>query len=142
MSGSEKNIWACELCFPDVTEIGHIAHNYYLCIIDGKYAILGGQGHKCDIIHSYDIVPYPLPDDESVYNKNKKIYEKFVEACKEIEKNKLLLHPMAGWELVKKCMEEAGYDPKKDGYNFDIWLFSYCGRLKEKYKNRKKAEEK
>lgn len=56
--------WRCDLCFPGSVEVGIIGDGYSLMLHEGKYHIVGGQGHKGDIILTFPIKPYPDPDPE------------------------------------------------------------------------------
>jgi hypothetical protein len=51
MVGKSMNVWVCDLCYSDATEIGIIAPRFALTKEKNKYKIVGGAGqyyiHLC-----------------------------------------------------------------------------------------------
>lgn len=114
-------IFACPQCFPKSLEIGQIAPTYHLILWDHKFRVIGGQGHDGDIIHTYGIKPFPMtiktPDEDILKQE------------KEQKDYPLLMDPMDGWQFIEICKKARKYDPGTDGLNFNLWLFSMCGKM-------------
>lgn len=124
--------WMCELCYPGSSTISKIAKGVYLCIYENRYHIVGGQGHEGDIIYTFNTTPCFLGENEEEISKNEELYNQFEIACRDLEENPLKMDPFEAWRLVDACIKSSLYDPERDGYNFTLWLFSYCGNLIKK----------
>lgn len=119
---------ACKMCFPGVEDIGQIACQIWVSKWKGRYHLFCGQGHDGDIIHTFRIKPYPDP------TKGKTEATLTDDDCKKHAKaygytRKLFqMDPYSGYEMIKAC-RKAGYNPKRHGSNFNMWLFFRCGEL-------------
>lgn len=68
----EETQWVCSLCYPlqgadvaGVKEIGEIADGYWLALFEGKYIIVGYNGHRDDWAFVFEDKPIPDPDPKN-----------------------------------------------------------------------------
>lgn len=132
----------CNLCFPGGKDIGHISGRYYLCWHKDKYIVMGGQGHSGDELIFWTEKPISDPtedkSDNEINDMTREDFEPIFNAMKILEKTETKMRPYEGYCFVKSCIDDKIYDPEHDGYNFDLWLFHYCGKLIGKSENESK----
>lgn len=120
--------WTCYLCYPGASEIGMICGGYALILWEGKYHILGGQGHLGHIEYSFENKPFPDPDPECAEEldpEDEALSERWLDMMEHLSKN-LKMDPYTGHELIERCLV-VGYDPEE--HSFDCWLLDRCGQL-------------
>jgi hypothetical protein len=142
MVDKSMNVWVCDLCYSDATEIGIIAPRFALTKEKNKYKIVGGAGHSGSTIYTFVRKPvmdpeysvFFLPDEEADawYDNNV--------AQIELADNWIAKHltPLGNMRLDvieahyfwDSCVE-MGFNPKED--NFYYWLINKCGFLIDLY---------
>jgi len=120
------NQWMCELCFPEAKEIGIIAPGGYSLIYNqGKYHILGGQGHRDDEIITFEEMPWPDPDPDcaDLPPEQEELADRWLDETDRLSES-FKMHPETAFAFLSSC-EEAGW--KRGG--FAHWLFNRAGRM-------------
>ena len=117
-SAKNHNTWVCSLCYPFALELGKIygcgsliyQMNLPLDTLapreysTGKFALLGGQGHRDDEIIIFDTKPR-VEIEKDVSYKSKYFYP---EVMKFSLQDSILIYEMA--------VKHGGYTKEKDGY--------------------------
>lgn len=121
--------WMCNLCFHDGKEIGEIAPGYSLIYNEGKYYILGGQGHRDDEELTFETTPTPDPDPDCVIED----YPRADDWLEEVDKidEAWKMHPTDGYAIVNTCREQ--WQTSKHPGRFSCWLYDKCGRMIQEY---------
>ncbi len=133
--------WMCNLCYPypKWLEIGIIGAGSKALIYDSeedKYHILGGQGHRDDIITSFKSKPFPNPDPKDE-DESKEMCRKVIDWMDVVNESfgpEWKMHPEDALNLHAACVEEGMLNDKEHRL-WDMWLFHFCGKLIEKYEN-------
>lgn len=123
--------WMCDLCFPHAVEIGMIAPGYALILNDGKYQILGVQGHKGHEIYTFPDKPFCDPDPDVEHNEGPiaEAEVRWIELMDRIDEE-FELDPQTGYHFVNQCQ------PEYQVGCFTTWLLNKCGKLIEAYENK------
>lgn len=127
----ETNQWVCSLCYPGVKEIGEIADGFWLALFEGKYMIVGYNGHRDDWAFVFEDKPTPNPDpnDEHEDNDDPILHQCIEWLDKADESYEKWLVPVAvGHDFMQSCIETGGWDQEKYKM-FDQWLYDKAGRL-------------
>lgn len=61
----EETTWVCSMCYRGVKEIGEIADGFWLALFEGKYIIVGYNGHRDDWAFVFEDKPTPNPDPQN-----------------------------------------------------------------------------
>lgn len=136
-----NNWWVCDMCYPTATEIGMIAPGFALTKIDREYHIIGGQGHKDDIIFTFPSKPYwdPLyyidflPDEEAdkILESAEVLEDAWIEYVRHVTTT-FKTFPHEGWYFTNSCIE-IGFE--NDGDNLYCWLINKSAMLLEMFDN-------
>lgn len=130
--------WLCELCFPNGIDIGKITDGYYLCFRDNQYFVLAGQGHSNDELFYWSEKPFPDPvygkTDQEIEAMDENLFRTSrLEIDQIIQNTDLCILPHEGHRFIESCIKSGNYNQKRDGYNFELWLFNKCGVLINEY---------
>ena len=122
------SIWKCDTCYTDAVEYGMICDGYSLIKYEGKYHILGGQGHKGDILFTFPVDPWSDPDPndtEGASEELKAACHKWLEDFMTVDKQ-FVLPVYDGWSFIAS-LEKSGYT---DG-SAVAFVFDKCGKMIE-----------
>ena len=125
----------CELCFPDVWEVGSIGEFVTLFRSKEKWGLMGSLGHQGHEFLWFDDEPYPDPDPEkNAEPEDKEAWDKaeaWSEAADRLD-DKLVMHVQRGYRLVDDC-KKAGWLTLGANYSsvLHYWLFDHCGKMIE-----------
>lgn len=133
----EFNTFTCPMCYPEATEIGKIAGHYYLTKLpNGKYVIMGGQGHLDDDVFTFQVTPEVDPFDGMTDNEINQAPPKIEEAYQDkLDNVRIIMDCMEGYNLITACLKDGIYDFEKDGSNFNAFIFNHCGKMIRDHKN-------
>ena len=122
-------MWKCDMCYPDAIEYGMICDGYSLIKHEGKYHILGGQGHNGDILFTFPVDPWSEPDpDDKRYQCIIALSHKWLNDYVEVEKSFVIGIDYA-WHFVE-ALKSAGYKPDVNGCPV-AFVFNKCGKMIE-----------
>jgi hypothetical protein len=135
----------CDQCFPDAIVIKRFSGDLELCEQKGKYFIVWGNGHKDDVVVTFETKPLPDPhpedwtDEELETEEGKKICEiqdAWIDDCDKLHKS-LLLAPGQGYFLYKD-LQELGFAGNHDSEHPLLcqWLNHYCGLAVKEFEDR------
>jgi hypothetical protein len=124
----QHSLWMCDLCYPNSNELGMISDSYSLIFHEGKYHILGGQGHGGEIIFTFPVDPWEDPDPEYKEILPKEIEEAASRWLNDLEKVREVfnLPPEEGWRFVNS-LYAVGYT---SGCPV-AFVFDRCGKLRD-----------
>lgn len=120
----------CIMCYPGAEDIAKICDGFYLCKVEDKYCIVGGQGHSGDIVHTYESAPFVIGNSDR-FNRQMQVLDM-------LNRNIITMNVMWGFNLVKGCKEQRKYNPEVDGFNFDSWMFVLCAKLIREHGKKRK----
>jgi len=119
----------CKDCYPGSIEYGMLFKRssikidepdfYSVVKIKDCFGIISGQGHKGDPIIWFKEKPLSKPltsTDFKTTLANLGLFEVY--------------------RLIQQSIKLKQYDPEKDGFSFEIWLFKRCGKIIEAYEKR------
>jgi len=119
--------FVCELCFPNAKEIGKICDYLYLVFWEEKYHLISHNGHKGDILHTFDIIPYEDPDPDCIDNS--------IEADIWIENllsplQSLKLPVLTGYRIYNAAIS-TGFNMKIE--SIESWIINKADKLIKEY---------
>lgn len=115
--------WMCDLCFKEGKEIGRLAPGYSLIYNEGKYHILGGQGHRDDEIVTFPTTPWVDPDPEcDLDHPDADRWDNETDALNEV----LKMDVHEAYCFLSQCRKYAGWDGCQ---LFSHWLMNKAGKM-------------
>ncbi len=124
----QTSILKCDLCFPDAVEYGVICEDYSLIYNEGKFHILEGAGHSCDILFTFPIDPWADPDPDCREDASDETIEAANQWLHDMDEvRKAFVLPIdSGWRFIdsiKKIKNTKGCSVS--------FIFDLCGRMRE-----------